>query len=68
MGAVTCHDLPTLSAEQHIRLATKTFRESEAWGIIYVTLLGLEREEALALCPVAERLAQLNGDGRDVPG
>ena len=61
MGKTTCHDLQPLSTEEHIRLAAKTFRESKAWGIIYVTLLDLNREEALALCPVAAELVRLDG-------
>ena len=65
MGATTCHDLPTLTTEEHIRLAAKTFRESETWGIIHVTLLDLKREEAIGLCPLAASLMQLDGGVQD---
>ena len=59
MGAVICHDLLPLTTEDHIKLAAQTFREKESWGIIFVTLLGVNRDEAIALCPVAARLTRL---------
>jgi hypothetical protein len=60
-GDVTCNDLPALTPGRHVELCADLFKSRRVSGMIVVMPLGIDREEALDLCPEITRLARVDG-------